>query len=149
MEKQSQTPMARQTLLLFYCISKVIHFEQSTWSIWLECSAGSETSIPITQSLSLSQSIPCSTPIFMAYLRPPAGGVNGCCVALFVLCSQERLLALKRSMSFMQDMDFSQQAAILGDDDITPEEPVTEITPIHTEYPKKSKKQPIKEPIIR
>ncbi|CAM4704981.1 unnamed protein product [Leuciscus chuanchicus] len=42
----------------------------------------------------------------------------------------------------------SKQAAILGDDDITPEEPVTEIMPIHTEYPKKSKKQPIKEPII-
>ncbi|XP_048009178.1 bromodomain-containing protein 9 isoform X1 [Megalobrama amblycephala] len=62
--------------------------------------------------------------------------------------SKERLLALKRSMSFMQDMDFSQQAAILGDDDITPEEPVTEIMPIHTEYPKKSKKQPVKEPII-
>ncbi|XP_039516872.1 bromodomain-containing protein 9 isoform X3 [Pimephales promelas] len=40
------------------------------------------------------------------------------------------------------------KAAILGDDDITPEEPVTEIMPIHTEYPKKSKKQPIKEPII-
>lgn len=42
----------------------------------------------------------------------------------------------------------SKQAAILGDDDITPEEPVTEILPIHTEYPKKSKKQPVKEPII-
>ncbi|XP_016303402.1 bromodomain-containing protein 9 isoform X1 [Sinocyclocheilus anshuiensis] len=42
----------------------------------------------------------------------------------------------------------SKQAAILGDDHITPEEPVTEITPIHTEYPKKSKKQPVKEPII-
>ncbi|XP_067253407.1 bromodomain-containing protein 9 isoform X2 [Chanodichthys erythropterus] len=42
----------------------------------------------------------------------------------------------------------SKQAAILGDDDITPEEPVTEIMPIHTEYPKKSKKQPVKEPII-
>uniref|UniRef100_A0A672LA61 Bromodomain-containing protein 9 n=1 Tax=Sinocyclocheilus grahami TaxID=75366 RepID=A0A672LA61_SINGR len=42
----------------------------------------------------------------------------------------------------------SKQAAILGDDHITPEEPVTEILPIHTEYPKKSKKQPVKEPII-
>lgn len=42
----------------------------------------------------------------------------------------------------------SKQAAVLGDDDITPEEPVTEILPIHTEYPKKSKKQPVKEPII-
>uniref|UniRef100_A0A673JX21 Bromodomain-containing protein 9 n=1 Tax=Sinocyclocheilus rhinocerous TaxID=307959 RepID=A0A673JX21_9TELE len=40
------------------------------------------------------------------------------------------------------------KAAILGDDHITPEEPVTEILPIHTEYPKKSKKQPVKEPII-
>uniref|UniRef100_A0A8C1S1M0 Bromodomain-containing protein 9 n=1 Tax=Cyprinus carpio TaxID=7962 RepID=A0A8C1S1M0_CYPCA len=66
----------------------------------------------------------------------------------FKMMSKERLLALKRSMSFMQDMDFSQQAAILGDDHITPEEPVTEILPIHTEYPKKSKKQPVKEPII-
>ncbi|XP_052002757.1 bromodomain-containing protein 9 isoform X3 [Xyrauchen texanus] len=40
------------------------------------------------------------------------------------------------------------KAAILGDDDIAPEEPVPEIMPIHTEYPKKSKKQPAKEPII-
>ncbi|XP_073780811.1 bromodomain-containing protein 9 isoform X6 [Danio rerio] len=40
------------------------------------------------------------------------------------------------------------KAAILGDDDIAPEEPVTEMMPIHTEYPKKSKKQPVKEPII-
>ncbi|XP_052002755.1 bromodomain-containing protein 9 isoform X1 [Xyrauchen texanus] len=66
----------------------------------------------------------------------------------FKMMSKDRLLALKRSMSFMQDMDFSQQAAILGDDDIAPEEPVPEIMPIHTEYPKKSKKQPAKEPII-
>uniref|UniRef100_A0A671LNP8 Bromodomain-containing protein 9 n=1 Tax=Sinocyclocheilus anshuiensis TaxID=1608454 RepID=A0A671LNP8_9TELE len=42
----------------------------------------------------------------------------------------------------------SKQAAILGDDHITAKEPVTEILPIHTEYPKKSKKQPVKEPII-
>lgn len=42
----------------------------------------------------------------------------------------------------------SKQAAILGDDDIAPEEPVPEIVPVHTEYPKKSKKQPVKEPII-
>uniref|UniRef100_A0A671LS35 Bromodomain-containing protein 9 n=1 Tax=Sinocyclocheilus anshuiensis TaxID=1608454 RepID=A0A671LS35_9TELE len=40
------------------------------------------------------------------------------------------------------------KAAILGDDHITAKEPVTEILPIHTEYPKKSKKQPVKEPII-
>ncbi|KAI7806808.1 bromodomain-containing protein 9 isoform X1 [Triplophysa rosa] len=66
----------------------------------------------------------------------------------FKMMSKERLLALKRSMSFMQDMDFSQQAAILGDDDIAPEEPVPEMMPVHTEYPKKSKKQPVKEPII-
>ncbi|XP_016328116.1 bromodomain-containing protein 9-like [Sinocyclocheilus anshuiensis] len=66
----------------------------------------------------------------------------------FKMMSKERLLALKRSMTFMQDMDFSQQAAILGDDHITAKEPVTEILPIHTEYPKKSKKQPVKEPII-
>ncbi|XP_057196620.1 bromodomain-containing protein 9 isoform X2 [Triplophysa rosa] len=42
----------------------------------------------------------------------------------------------------------SKQAAILGDDDIAPEEPVPEMMPVHTEYPKKSKKQPVKEPII-
>ncbi|XP_051999658.1 bromodomain-containing protein 9-like isoform X2 [Xyrauchen texanus] len=42
----------------------------------------------------------------------------------------------------------SKQAAILGDDEIAPEEPVPETIPIHTEYPKKSKKQPAKEPII-
>ncbi|XP_057196621.1 bromodomain-containing protein 9 isoform X3 [Triplophysa rosa] len=40
------------------------------------------------------------------------------------------------------------KAAILGDDDIAPEEPVPEMMPVHTEYPKKSKKQPVKEPII-
>ncbi|KAA0702614.1 Bromodomain-containing protein 9 [Triplophysa tibetana] len=66
----------------------------------------------------------------------------------FKMMSKERLLALKRSMSFMQDMDFSQQAAILGDEDVAPEEPVQEMMPVHTEYPKKSKKQPVKEPII-
>ncbi|TRZ01232.1 hypothetical protein DNTS_008852 [Danionella cerebrum] len=66
----------------------------------------------------------------------------------FKMMSKERLLALKRSMSFMQDMDFSQQAAILGDDDIVPDEPITEMMPIHTEFPKKSKKQPVKEPIV-
>ncbi|XP_056618754.1 bromodomain-containing protein 9 isoform X2 [Triplophysa dalaica] len=42
----------------------------------------------------------------------------------------------------------SKQAAILGDDDVAPEEPVPEMMPVHTEYPKKSKKQPVKEPII-
>ncbi|XP_051576151.1 bromodomain-containing protein 9-like isoform X2 [Myxocyprinus asiaticus] len=42
----------------------------------------------------------------------------------------------------------SKQAAILGDDEIASEEPVPETIPIHTEYPKKSKKQPAKEPII-
>lgn len=61
MEEQSQTSKACQTPLLFYCISEMIHFEQLMWSIWLECSAGSETSIPIIQSLSLFQSIPCLT----------------------------------------------------------------------------------------
>ncbi|XP_056618755.1 bromodomain-containing protein 9 isoform X3 [Triplophysa dalaica] len=40
------------------------------------------------------------------------------------------------------------KAAILGDDDVAPEEPVPEMMPVHTEYPKKSKKQPVKEPII-
>ncbi|XP_030638154.1 bromodomain-containing protein 9 isoform X1 [Chanos chanos] len=66
----------------------------------------------------------------------------------FKMMSKERLLALKRSMSFMQDMDFSQQAAILGDEDLAAEEPPPEVIPVHVESAKKSKKQPVKEPII-
>lgn len=52
-------------------------------------------------------------------------------------------------MSFMHDMDFSQQAAILGDEDAGGEDPVPEVVPFHPESTKKSKKQPVKEPIIR
>ncbi|XP_075068780.1 bromodomain-containing protein 9 isoform X3 [Mixophyes fleayi] len=64
----------------------------------------------------------------------------------FKMMSKERLLALKRSMSFMQDMDFSQQAAILGDEDTTVEEPIPEITiPVPVEITKK--KKPSKEVI--
>ncbi|XP_067093949.1 bromodomain-containing protein 9 isoform X1 [Osmerus mordax] len=63
----------------------------------------------------------------------------------FKMMSKERLLALKRSMSFMQDMDFSQQAAILGDEDITTEMPVPEVVPLPLESAKKSKKQPVKD----
>ncbi|XP_062322802.1 bromodomain-containing protein 9 isoform X1 [Osmerus eperlanus] len=63
----------------------------------------------------------------------------------FKMMSKERLLALKRSMSFMQDMDFSQQAAILGDEDITTEIPVPEVVPLPLESAKKSKKQPVKD----
>ena len=48
-------------------------------------------------------------------------------------------------MSFMQDMDFSQQAAILGDEDITTEIPVPEVVPLPLESAKKSKKQPVKD----
>ncbi|XP_074844039.1 bromodomain-containing protein 9 isoform X4 [Carettochelys insculpta] len=59
---------------------------------------------------------------------------------------KERLLALKRSMSFMQDMDFSQQAALLGDEDTAVEEPVPEVVPVQVETAKKSKK-PSKEVI--
>ncbi|XP_036260390.1 bromodomain-containing protein 9 isoform X3 [Molothrus ater] len=59
----------------------------------------------------------------------------------FKMMSKERLLALKRSMSFMQDMDFSQQAALLGDEDTTVEEPVPEVVPVQAETTKKSKKQ--------
>lgn len=44
-------------------------------------------------------------------------------------------------MSFMQDMDFSQQAALLGDEDIAVEEPVPEVVPVQAETTKKSKKQ--------
>ncbi|XP_069476688.1 bromodomain-containing protein 9 isoform X3 [Ambystoma mexicanum] len=58
----------------------------------------------------------------------------------FKMMSKERLLALKRSMSFMQEMDFSQQAAILGDEEIAVEEPVPEVIPVPVEPTKKSKK---------
>ncbi|XP_037745789.1 bromodomain-containing protein 9 isoform X2 [Chelonia mydas] len=64
----------------------------------------------------------------------------------FKMMSKERLLALKRSMSFMQDMDFSQQAALLGDEDTAVEEPVPEVVPVQVETTKKSKK-PSKEVI--
>ncbi|XP_077125630.1 bromodomain-containing protein 9 isoform X2 [Ranitomeya variabilis] len=65
----------------------------------------------------------------------------------FKMMSKERLLALKRSMSFMQDMDFSQQAAILGDEDTIVEEPLPEVAlPAPVEITKKSKK-PSKEVI--
>lgn len=53
-------------------------------------------------------------------------------------------MALKRSMSFMQDMDYTQQAAILGDEDLTTDIPPPEIIPIPVESAKKSKKQPVK-----
>ncbi|MGH0136747.1 UNVERIFIED_CONTAM: hypothetical protein FKN15_016861 [Acipenser sinensis] len=62
----------------------------------------------------------------------------------FKMMSKERLLALKRSMSFMQDMDFSQQAAILGNEDTATEEPVPEVIPVPVEPTKKSKK-PVKD----
>lgn len=62
-----------------------------------------------------------------------------------VVCVQERLLALKRSMSFMQEMDFTQQAAILGDEDLTADLPPPEIIPIPVESAKKSRKQPVKD----
>ncbi|XP_017281890.1 bromodomain-containing protein 9 isoform X2 [Kryptolebias marmoratus] len=63
----------------------------------------------------------------------------------FKMMSKERLLALKRSMSFMQDMDFSQQAAILGDEDLAADLPPPETIPIPVESAKKSKKQPVKD----
>ncbi|GAB5567408.1 bromodomain-containing protein 9 isoform X5 [Prionailurus iriomotensis] len=58
----------------------------------------------------------------------------------FKMMSKERLLALKRSMSFMQDMDFSQQAALLGNEDTAVEEPVPEAAPVQVETAKKSKR---------
>ncbi|XP_076972901.1 bromodomain-containing protein 9 isoform X2 [Tamandua tetradactyla] len=67
-------------------------------------------------------------------------------LAGFKMMSKERLLALKRSMSFMQDMDFSQQAALLGNEDTAVEEPVPEVIPVQVETTKKSKK-PSKEVI--
>ncbi|XP_036394976.1 bromodomain-containing protein 9 isoform X1 [Megalops cyprinoides] len=66
----------------------------------------------------------------------------------FKMMSKERLLALKRSMSFMQDMDFSQQAAILGDEDVASEEPPPEVIPVPVESAKKSKKQPVMKEVI-
>ncbi|XP_035528817.1 bromodomain-containing protein 9 [Morone saxatilis] len=63
----------------------------------------------------------------------------------FKMMSKERLLALKRSMSFMQDMDYTQQAAILGDEDLAADIPPPEIIPIPVESAKKSKKQPVKD----
>ncbi|XP_035020180.1 bromodomain-containing protein 9 isoform X1 [Hippoglossus stenolepis] len=63
----------------------------------------------------------------------------------FKMMSKERLLVLKRSMSFMQDMDFTLQAAILGDEDLTADETPPEIIPIPVESAKKSKKQPVKD----
>lgn len=53
-------------------------------------------------------------------------------------------MALKRSMSFMQDMDYTLQAAILGDEDLIADIPPPEIIPIPVESAKKSKKQPVK-----
>ncbi|XP_075396947.1 bromodomain-containing protein 9 isoform X1 [Tenrec ecaudatus] len=58
----------------------------------------------------------------------------------FKMMSKERLLALKRSVSFMQDVDFSQQAALLGSEDTAVEEPVPEVLPVQVETAKRSKK---------
>lgn len=66
-------------------------------------------------------------------------------VRLIRVFIQDRLLALKRSMSFMQDMDFTQQAAILGDEDLTADLTPPEIVPMPVESAKKSKKQPAKD----
>lgn len=63
----------------------------------------------------------------------------------FKMMSKERLLALKRSMSFMQDMDITQQAAILGDEDLTADIPPPETIRIPVESAKKSRKQPAKD----
>ncbi|XP_072250484.1 bromodomain-containing protein 9 isoform X1 [Leuresthes tenuis] len=63
----------------------------------------------------------------------------------FKMMSKERLLALKRSMSFMQEMDFTQQAAILGDEDLAADLPPPETIPVPMESAKKSKKQPAKD----
>ncbi|XP_037130234.1 bromodomain-containing protein 9 isoform X2 [Syngnathus acus] len=58
----------------------------------------------------------------------------------FKMMSKDRLLVLKRSMSFMQDM-----AAILGDEELAADLPPTEVTPIPAESARKSKKQPVKD----
>lgn len=59
------------------------------------------------------------------------------------------MLALKRSVSFMQDMDYTQQAAILGDEDLATDIPPPEIIPIPVESAKKSKKQPVTKDVPR
>ncbi|XP_044635460.1 bromodomain-containing protein 9 isoform X4 [Equus asinus] len=58
----------------------------------------------------------------------------------FKMMSKERLLALKRSVSFMQHVDFSQQAALLGSEDAAAEEPAPEVVPVQVETAKKSKR---------
>lgn len=58
-------------------------------------------------------------------------------------------MALKRSVSFMQDMDYTQQAAILGDEDLATDIPPPEIIPIPVESAKKSKKQPVTKDVPR
>ncbi|XP_020932790.1 bromodomain-containing protein 9 isoform X4 [Sus scrofa] len=58
----------------------------------------------------------------------------------FKMMSKERLLALKRSVSFMQDMDFSQQAALLGNEDTAVQEPVPEVAPVQVETARRSKR---------
>ncbi|KAM9310813.1 bromodomain-containing protein 9 [Pholidichthys leucotaenia] len=63
----------------------------------------------------------------------------------FKMMSKERLLALKRSMSFMQDMDFTQQAAILGDEDLIADTAPPETISVPVESAKKSRKQPVKD----
>ncbi|XP_027869136.1 bromodomain-containing protein 9 [Xiphophorus couchianus] len=63
----------------------------------------------------------------------------------FKMMSKDRLLALKRSMSFMQDMDFTQQAAILGDEDLPADLPLPEVTPLQVESTRKPKKTPVKD----
>lgn len=45
----------------------------------------------------------------------------------------------------MQDMDFTQQAAILGDEDLTADVTPPEIIPMPVESAKKSRKQPVKD----
>ncbi|XP_041039332.1 bromodomain-containing protein 9 isoform X4 [Carcharodon carcharias] len=65
----------------------------------------------------------------------------------FKMMSKERLLALKRSMTFMQEIDFSQQAALLGDEDIAQEETVAEVTVVPVETTTKKSKKQIKEVI--
>nr|XP_036871396.1 bromodomain-containing protein 9 isoform X8 [Manis javanica] len=58
----------------------------------------------------------------------------------FKMMSKERLFALKRSMSFMQDVDFSQQAALLGNEDTAVEEPIPEAAPVQVETARKCKR---------
>lgn len=100
---------------------------------------------PLKTSLWSSTTFCCCFLFSSSYSHIQTFAIRQSCHFLPLPCAQERLLALKRSMSFMQEMDFTQQAAILGDEDLTADIPPPEIIPTPVESAKKSKKQPVKD----